>query len=246
MDPVFYILLICIAGPIIGSAIGVIKKPSNLFMFNMLSFAAGVMLAIAFLELVPESINLSSVWICAIGIIVGALVMYLLDKLIPHIHPELCQPEKQCSRLKKTSIYLLFGIFLHNLPEGMAIASGTISSTQATFAIALAIAVHNIPEGIATSSPYYYCTGKRFKAFLVSSTTAIPIIIGFIIAYFLFQNIPTQFIGFIIAATAGLMVYISADELIPSSYCRNQQKWSHSTIFSLIAGVVFVILLSLI
>ena len=245
MDPIYYILLISIAGPIIGSAIGVIKKPSNLFMFNMLSFAAGVMLAIAFLELIPESINLSSVWICCVGILIGALIMYLLDKLIPHIHPELCQPENKCASLKRTSIYLLFGIFLHNLPEGMAIASGTISSTQATFAIALAIAVHNIPEGIATSAPYYHCTGKRLKAFLISSSTAIPIIVGFIIAYYLFQNIPSQLIGLFIGATAGLMVYISADELIPSSCCRNEKKWSHSTIFSLIIGVVFVILLSL-
>ncbi|MBU0731474.1 ZIP family metal transporter [Patescibacteria group bacterium] len=244
MAPIYYILLISIAGPIIGSAIGVIKKPSDLFMFNMLSFAAGVMLALSFLQLVPESINLSSVWVCSLGIIIGAIVMYMLDKLIPHIHPELCQPEKKCTRLKKTSIYLLFGIFLHNLPEGMAIASGTISSTQATFAIALAIAVHNIPEGIVTSAPYYYCTGKRLKAFLISSSTAIPIIVGFIIAYFVFQNISDQFIGFIIAATAGLMVYISADELIPSSCCRSEKKWSHSTIFSLIGGVVFVILLS--
>lgn len=169
--------------------------------------------------------------------------MYALDRLIPHIHPELCRPEHG-SKLKKTAIYLLLGIFLHNLPEGMAIATGTVANFKTTLAIALAIAIHNIPEGICTSAPYYYCTKKKLKSFLISSSTAIPIIIGFLLAFFLFQKIPLQIVGIIIAATAGLMIYIAADELIPTSCNKDKEVWNHSAIFSLIAGVLFVVLLS--
>lgn len=242
MDPIIIILLISVAGPIIGSLIGVLKKPSCLFMNNMLAFAAGVMLSISFLELIPESIHLSSVMLCVFGIIVGTSIMYGLDKLIPHIHPELCRQEQGC-QLKRTSIYLIFGIFLHNFPEGMAIAIGTVTNFKATLAIALAIAIHNIPEGICTSAPYYYCTKKRLKSFLVSASTAIPIIVGFGFAYFLFQNISHAVIGIIIGATAGLMIYIAGDELIPTSCSKLKKGWSHSTIFSLIIGVLFVIIL---
>ena len=164
------ILSISVLGPIIGSLIGVIKEPSKKFMFNMLSFAGGVMLAISFLELIPESIELSSAFISTVGIIFGAFLMYSLDKLIPHIHPELCEQEQGC-KLKKTATYLIFGIFLHNLPEGMAIALGSVSGMKVGLVIALAIAIHNIPEGICTSAPYYHCTGKRLKSFLISSST---------------------------------------------------------------------------
>ncbi|MBW2978097.1 ZIP family metal transporter [Candidatus Woesearchaeota archaeon] len=242
MNPIFIIVLISVLGPIIGSLIGVIKKPSEKFMFNMLSFAAGVMLAISFLNLIPESIQLSSILTCVMGVILGVLIMFALDKLIPHIHPGLCAQE-QGSKLKKTSIYLLLGIFLHNFPEGMAIAIGAVSDIRISIAIALAIAIHNIPEGICTSTPFYYTTKNRVKSFLVSSTTAIPILVGFVFAYYIFQNIPLNIVGLIIGATAGLMIYISGDELIPSSCCR---VTNHTTIFSFILGILFVILLGLI
>lgn len=244
MEVIYIILLISFLGPILGSLIGVMKRPSNLMMYNMLAFAAGVMLAISFLKLIPESINLSSVWLCCIGILIGALIMYFVDRIIPHIHPELVSQEQNC-RLKRTALYLLIGIFLHNFPEGMAIAIGSVTSMKLSLVIAIAIAVHDIPEGICTSAPYYYCTRKRLKSFLVSSATAIPTVLGFFFAHFLYQNISLAAVGIIVGATAGLMIYISGDELIPTSCHKNLKHWSHSTIFSLIAGVVSVILLGL-
>lgn len=245
MDVVVLLVIISIIGPIIGSFLGVIKKPSEIFMFNMLAFAGGVMLTVSFLQLLPESINLSSVWLCCLGVILGALVMFFMDKLIPHIHLQPRREETAHRRLKRTAIYLLVGIFLHNFPEGMAIGLGGVIDFRLSLLIALAIAVHDIPEGICTSAPYYYATGKRLKAFLLSASTAIPTVIGFLLAYFLFQEIPGVIIGVIMAATAGLMIYISADELIPTA-CRRRrlQGWGHSTIFSLIFGVLLVIALS--
>jgi len=233
------IIIISVLGPILGSLIGVLKKPSDRFMYNMLSFAGGVMLAVSFLNLIPESIALSSIWITAAGIIFGSVVMFMVDRLIPHIHPQLCQQE-QGKKLKKTALYLIVGIFIHNFPEGMAIAIGTVSGVQSSIVIALAIAMQNIPEGICTSAPYYYVTKKKLKSFLVSSSTAIPVLLGFLFADQLYQYISNSLIGFLIAMTAGLMIYITSDEIIPTSCCRTTD---HKTIFALIIGILFVILL---
>ncbi len=244
MGLIIFILIISIAGPIIGSLIGVFKKPSKKFMFNMLAFAGGIMLSISFLNLIPESIKFASVLIASGGVALGAVLMFFVDKTLPHIHPEFCSQE-QGYNLKRTASYLLIGIFLHNFPEGMAIGIGSVAGFKLSIAIALAIAVHDIPEAICTSAPYYYITKKRLKSFLVSASTAIPTIIGFVFSYFLFQNIPLQIVSLIIAATAGLMIYISADELIPVSCNKDDKNWSHGTIFALILGVLFVMLLRL-
>ncbi|MBN2459085.1 ZIP family metal transporter [Candidatus Woesearchaeota archaeon] len=244
MEIIYIILLISAAAPVIGSLLGVLKRPSNIMMYNMLAFAAGVMLSISFLELIPESIEFSSIWLCCLGIIIGAAIMYAVDKLIPHFHPELASQEQGC-HLKRTAVYLLLGIFLHNFPEGIAIAIGGFSSAKLSLTIAIAIAIHDIPEGICTSAPYYYCTKKRWKSFFLSSLTSIPTVGGFLLAHFLLRGLPFPVIGVIMAATAGLMIYIAGDELIPCSCNKNLKHWSHSTIFSLITGVVSVILLGL-
>lgn len=243
MEPIFWIVLLSVIGPVIGSFIGIIKKPSKRMMFHMLSFAGGVMLAISFLELIPESIDLSSHIICITGVFAGAMIMFTLDKLLPHIHPELCTDNKTCTNLRRTASYLIIGIFLHNFPEGMAIAMGGLSDVKVSLAIAFAIAIHNIPEGICTSAPYYYCTKKKFRSFLISSTTALPIVIGFLISYYLFRSFPSSLLGFIVGGVAGLMIYISIDELIPSSCSKIT---NHKTIFSFILGVILVVLLGLI
>ncbi|MDD2665804.1 MAG: ZIP family metal transporter [Methanocellales archaeon] len=235
------IIAISVLGPVTGSLIGVLKKPSEEFMYNMLAFAGGVMLAISFLELIPESIHLSSEEMCLLGIGLGSVAMYIVDKLIPHVHPELCSQDQE-HKLKRTTLFLITGIFLHNIPEGMAIAIGAVSTAKVSVIIALAIAIHNIPEGICTSAPYFYCTKKRLKSFLVSSSTAIPILIGLLIANLVYTRISTSLVGLIIGATAGLMIYITSDEIIPNSCGKSED---HSTIFSLILGISLVILLRL-
>lgn len=241
MSAVFWIVLISVMGPVIGSAIGILRRPSERYVCNMICFAAGVMLAISFLELIPESIAFSSVPIAVLGIALGSLVMYGLDRLIPHIHPRACTQE-QGRNLHRTAVFLIMGIFLHNFPEGMAIAIGTVTDIRVSFAIAIAIGIHNIPEGVCTSAPYYHSTGRKLKAFLISSSTALPILAGFLLARYLFRNMPGTVVGLIAAATAGLMIYITTDELIPSS-CIGQ---NHASIFSLILGVILVVFLGLI
>jgi len=234
------IILISVSGSLIGSLLGVIKKPSEKFLYNMMAFAGGVMLSISFLELIPESIKLSNVWIAIAGIILGCFVMFVLDKLISHIHPGLLQPEKE-TMVKRTALYLMIGIALHHFPEGMAIAIGTVSGAKTGIVMALVIAIHDIPEGICTSAPYFYITKKRLKAFLISTSTVIPTVLGFLVANQLYQQISNNYVGLIIGVTAGLMIYITSDEIIPASCFKTT---NHETIFSLVSGVLFVLLLN--
>jgi ZIP family zinc transporter len=191
--------------------------------------------------LIPKSIELSSIWVCVIGIGIGSAIMFGLDRLIPHLHPGLCSQE-QGHKLGKTAVYLIWGIFLHNFPEGLAMGVGAVTEFKLSIIIAIAIAIHDIPEGICTSAPFFYVTKNRLKSFLVSFSTAIPTIIGFLGAYYLFPKIPMVLVGLIVAATAGLMIYISGDELIPTS---SSKMTNHNTIFALIAGVIVVVLLRL-
>jgi ZIP family zinc transporter len=165
--------------------------------------------------------------------------MYALDKIIPHVHVRLHSPDKK-KTISRAAIFIIIGIFLHNFPEGMAMAVGFVTDFKLSIAIAIALAIHDIPEGICTSAPYYFCTKKRLRSFLISASTAIPTVIGFLFAYIMYQFISLPMVGILIGATAGIMIYVSADELIPVSYSKGTH---HSTIFSLMAGVILVILL---
>lgn len=248
MEPFVFIVIISVLGPIIGSFLGVMYKMDERLVYNILAFAAGMMLAISFLELIPEAIEMSSPLTAIFGILIGAVIMYILDRMLPHFHPDPISDNVVCDiddkrknkvhKMKRTASYLIAGIFFHNFPEGMAIAAMQDPSTG--IAVALAIAVHNIPEGICTSAPYYHATGKKLKAFLLSSSTAIPVLLGFLIARVVFAAVPMNLIGLTAAAAAGLMIYISVDELIPSS-CKRLS--TYSTVFSLIFGVVAVVVL---
>ncbi len=227
-------------GPILGALVGVLRKPSDRFTFHLLSFAAGVMLSISFLNLIPESIRLSSLALTALGMALGVAVMLILDRIIPHIHPAFSEECKK-GGLNRTALYLFLGITLHNFPEGLAVGIGSLSEFKLSIAIALAIAIHDIPEGICISAPYYKITGKRLKSFLIAVSTIIPTLAGLFFAHYLFTYIPASVIGIFVAATAGLMIYISGDELIPTSCSKSS---GHHTIISLILGVLLVLLLN--
>jgi ZIP family zinc transporter len=239
---VLAIILIAFTGPIVGSLIGVLRRPSELFVNNALAFAAGVMLAISFMQLVPESIRLSSPWVCCAGVTLGALFMFALDKLVPHTDPG-CVEVPHGRLTRRVAVYLLAGIALHHFPEGMAIALGAVNDFKISLAIVVAIAVHDIPEAICTSAPYYYVSGSRWRAFLLSASTAVPTVLGYLIAHALFHRISLHVVGGVVAATAGLMLYISGDELIPRSCAKHDDTPGHGPIFSLVAGAVFVIVL---
>ena len=236
MERELWILVVAVAGPVIGSALGVAFTPGRRMTGDMLSFAGGSMLAISFLELLPESMNKCGLAGTAVGFAIGLLTMAALEGLFPH------RPQGgQKGELERTSVLMILGIFLHNLPEGMAMASaGSMEDPRALVTVALAIAIHNIPEGICTSAPYYQATGRRLRAFLWSASTALPMLGGYLLGKTLLRGLTPYAMGVMVASVAGLMIDISCGELLPTALEEEGKEHPVRPMLWLAAGILFV------
>lgn len=240
MNNLLLISILIIIGPIIGSLIGIVKKPSQRYLCGALGFAGGIMIAISLLELMPHALDISPLFIVIIGFIGGIFLMLVLDRLLPHIHPELARKERPS--IRRTAMVLIIGIALHNLPEGLAISSGFSYIQKLGIILAIGIAIHNIPEAIATVVPLYAATKKRLSSFLVSSSTCVPELIGFLVGFLILKNLSLSTLGLMMALTAGVMFYIVGDELIPTS---QRLVAGHTANIGLALGVIVVLLLGL-
>jgi zinc transporter, ZIP family len=144
--------------------------------------------------------------------------------------------------LLRTGLFTALAIGIHNFPEGLVTFLTALEDPALGAAIAIAVALHNIPEGISVSVPIYYATGDRMKAFLYSLVSGLAEPVGALIAYLmlrLFVGVnggvfPPQIMGILFAGVAGVMVYISLDELLPTS--RNYGK-GHDSIIGVVAGM---------
>jgi ZIP family zinc transporter len=143
---------------------------------------------------------------------------------------------KEGKKLMRTGLMVALGIGIHNLPEGLAAFAGALQDPNLGITIAVAIAIHNIPEGLAVSAPIYAATGSRSKAFWWSflSGVAEPVGAG-LAALILMPFLSPALIGGVLAAVAGIMVFISIDELVPASKAYGHD---HLAIIGVIAGMV--------
>jgi ZIP family zinc transporter len=248
----------------IGSAIAYfIRKPGPRIMSLILGFSAGVMLYIAFAELLHQSFEKVGFGWGNVGFFAGIAFIALLDILIPHQYKEehvdmpstgLTEADSYPrdwrrrhrrrsthSALMRVGMLAAIGIAIHNLPEGLAVFSSGITGDR-TFGlmVAVAIALHNIPEGISVSMPIWEATGSRKKAFLYSFAAGLAEPIGAVIGYaILFNFLTPTLIYSLLAFSAGIMVYISLDELLPTAHLYGK---SHLVIIGVIAGMVLMAL----
>lgn len=152
-------------------------------------------------------------------------------------------------KLMRMGVFTALAIAIHNFPEGLATFLAALDDPGVGLAIAIAIALHNIPEGISVSVPIFYATGDRKKAFFLSSLSGFAEPIGAMLAYFgimMFlgnssSGVPPQVMGALFGGVAGIMVYISLDELLPTSRAYGK---GHDSLLGLIAGM-FVMAVSL-
>ena len=223
-------------------------KPSKKVLAALLGFAGGIMLAISVFELMPEAVEYGSLLTAVIGFLFGAGMMFMLDKLMPHSHLSESEnftvenPDKlkfTKDPMARTGFLILFGIALHNLPEGLAIGAGLEASPELGMLIAVAIGLHNIPEGLAIAGPLKSGGISNIKILLFTLVAGLMTPLGTIIGM-LFLAISPVFIGGSLAFAAGAMVYIVNDELVPQSNSMN----SHLANIGLIAGLLtgFVLL----
>jgi ZIP family zinc transporter len=138
-------------------------------------------------------------------------------------------------KLMRMGLFTALAIAIHNFPEGLATFTAAISDPGLGIAIAVAIAIHNIPEGIAVSVPIYYATGNRKKAFWYSFASGFAEPLGAIIGYLILMPFMTPAVfGILFAGVAGIMVFISLDELLPSAREFGEH---HLSIYGMIVGM---------
>lgn len=140
------------------------------------------------------------------------------------------------SKLMRLGTFTALAIAIHNFPEGLATMTSAINNPSLGIVIAIAIAIHNIPEGIAVSIPIYYATGDKKKAFKLSFLSGLAEPIGALIGYLiLLRFINDVVFGVLMAAVAGIMIFISLDELLPTA---REYGEAHLSIYGLIAGMM--------
>ncbi|MDU2939166.1 MAG: zinc transporter ZupT [Enterobacteriaceae bacterium] len=210
------------AATFIGAILGVLgQKPSNRLLAFSLGFAAGIMLLISLMEMLPAALateNMSPV--LGYGMfIAGLLGYYGLDRLLPHSHPQDLMQETllpATRKIRRTAILLTLGISLHNFPEGIATYVTASNNLELGFGIALAVALHNIPEGLAVAGPVYAATGSRGKAVFWAGISGLAEILGGVLAWLILGSMMSPIVmAAIMAAVAGIMVALSVDELMP-------------------------------
>lgn len=224
-----------------GLLIFLIKKPKFDYLSIAFGFSAGVMIFISFAELLPQGIKDTGFLYAIVSFFTGISIIYLIDVLIPHIYEEESTPGRR-GKLKRTAILLLVGITIHNFPEGMAVFFSSASNIKLGILVALAIAMHNIPEGIAVSMPIFYATKNKRKALFYSFLSGIAEPIGAVLSFLILYRFLNEFVlGLMLSAVAGIMIFISFDELLPYVYKHKNQ---HLSILGLFLGM-FVMSISI-
>ncbi len=238
----------------IGSVLAFFTSRTNTkFLSVALGFSAGVMIYVSMIEifvkakaaLVDAMGVKSGNWATVGGFFAGILLIALIDKFIPkqgNPHElkkveDMNLPSKSVNEaaLLKMGTFTALAIGIHNFPEGIATFTSAIQDPALGVAIAIAIAIHNIPEGIAVSVPVYFATGDKKKAFKLSFLSGLSEPIGALAAYlFLMPFLNDIMFGVIFAAVAGIMVFISLDELLPAAKKYDE---SHLAIYGLVAGM---------
>jgi len=238
----------------IGSILAFFTSSTNTkFLSLALGFSAGVMIYVSMIEifvkaqdaLVSELGTKFGSWMTVIGFFGGMLLIALIDKFIPkqgNPH-ELKKVEDMNTNEKgindpallKMGTFTALAIAIHNFPEGIATFTSAIQDPSLGIAIAIAIAIHNIPEGIAVSVPVYFATGDKKKAFKLSFLSGLSEPVGAIVAYLILMPFLNDIMfGMIFAGVAGIMVFISLDELLPAAKKYDE---AHISIYGLIGGM---------
>lgn len=238
----------------IGSALAFFAKRTNTKLLSVaLGFSAGVMIYVSFVEmfaaaneaLIKEMGETEGSWATVGAFFGGIMLIGLVDKFVPsmenphEIHKieemdDKDQGEKY-RKLLRLGMFSALAIAIHNFPEGLATFAAALKDPSVGIPIAVAIAIHNIPEGIAVSIPIFYATGSRKKAFFYSFLSGLAEPLGAVIGYLLLMSFFSDTVfGILFSMVAGIMVFISLDELLPAAH---QYGEHHLSIYGLIAGM---------
>lgn len=242
----------------IGGAIALFAKKTNKkFLSISLGFSAGVMIYVSMVEIFAESRHFltgafgekTGLLYAMLAFFGGIFLIALIDKLIPekdnpHEYPAVDHIEGENTHIKKSlmrsGMMTALAIAIHNFPEGLATFISALQSLEVAIPIVVAIAIHNIPEGISVAVPVYYATGNKKKAFWLSFASGLAELVGAAIGYLILMPfISDTMFGVVFGIVAGIMVYISLDELLPAAEKYGEH---HLGIYGLIAGMAVMAL----
>ena len=248
------LLMTVLAGlaTIIGGFITFLVNKNNLKILSLgLGFSAGVMIFVSFTEilstaegLLKEYYPVDYHWIMFGGFIAGVIISKLIDTFVPdHVEGSLtdgCDNSSRTHKIKRAGLLTAIAIAIHNFPEGCATFISSLDNLTLGVAIAIAVAIHNIPEGLAVSLPIYHATGDKKKAFIYSALSGFAEPLGaFVGALILLPFIGDLTLAISFAVIAGIMVFISLDELLPAAKTYDK---AHDSLYGLIAGMAIMAL----
>lgn len=253
----------------LGSALAFFAKRTNLRLLAWsLAFSAGAMLCVSFMEILPKANasltrsfgGSSAGWLAALGFFAGIIVMAIIDVLVPHadksheLHSDAdlqrlkatgratVVPTGEQRRLRRMGLFTALAVAIHNFPEGVATLLAALEDPRTGVAIAVAVALHNIPEGVSVSAPIFFATGSRGRAFVYSFLSGLTEPLGGLFAAVTMGwLLPLHAVGLVFAGVAGVMVYVSLHELVPTArqYARSRE------VLAAIAGGMAVMAVSL-
>lgn len=243
------------------------KNISSNFLAGALGLSAGVMIFISLAELLPEAQSaiaangsLTYGEACTLlAFFAGMGIIMLIDFLVPEYeNPHeasglslnahtpavgMLEHTSGLQALHKLGIMSAIAIAIHNFPEGIATFIGALSDPEMGAGITFAIAIHNIPEGIAVAIPIYYATKSKGKALLIATLSGLSEVIGALLCWGVTAVLGIELTGdgavfpLILAAVAGIMIYISLDELLPTAEKYGKH---HIAIAGVISGMAIM------
>lgn len=226
------------------------KRTDTRLLALALGFSAGVMIYVSLVEILVKGREMlaadlgagPAAWAAAGAFFGGIAFIGIIDRLVPEADnphearlPQDTLEPRANSKLKRMGLFTALAIGIHNFPEGLATFTAALADPALGLAIAVAIAIHNIPEGVAVAVPIYYATGSRKKAFFYSFLSGLAEPAGALVGFLLLQSLfSPSLMGVMFAGVAGIMVFISLDELLPTAEAYGHH---HLCIYGLIGGM---------
>ncbi|GAA4284113.1 zinc transporter ZupT [Brevibacterium daeguense] len=233
----------------VGGLLAIFGGTSRQVLSAALGFSAGVMVYVSMIEILPKAVGSlleersesTSHWLAAAGFFAGIALIAIIDRFVPEsVNPHeptstVDEEKRREHALLRMGTFTALALALHNFPEGFATFLAALDDPRVAIPIVVAIAIHNVPEGIAVAVPVYHATGSRMKALGYSTLSGLAEPAGALIGFAILQPFitPTLF-GIVFAAVAGIMVFISFDELLPTA---EKYGYHHHSVYGLVAGM---------
>lgn len=243
------IILSLIAGSATGIGGLIVLKfgdISNRKMGFLLGFAGGVMLVVSFIELYAEAVTELGQWQVTLAFTIGTIFMMAVDLSLPHIEFGIWEEGVKDRHLFNSGVIIAIGMSIHNLPEGVVVSAGYGHTPELGILVAIMICLHNIPEGIATVSPLIQAGVKKWRAVGLATLSGLMEAVGALIGVSVIAALGTSIVGWGLGFAAGVMTYVTIDELIPVAheYCTLDHK--HMVSSGLLIGMVMAMILGLV